>query len=123
VYRDGGLMDYHLNQRYAEKGDEVVLFFHHQERIVPGWLDKKLKYRETGPDFIENVLMVHPTERFIATLPGGKIPDRDDFAHYVDDPGSRIRNWRRAAELADSLGEQFLELIESNKIRAVVQKM
>jgi len=123
VYRDGGLMDYHLNQRYAEKGDEVVLLFHHQERIVPGWLDKRLRYREAAPDFIENVLMVQPTAEFIAKLPGGKIPDRDDFAHYVDDPGLRIRNWRRAAALADSLGEQFLELMASDRIRAVVQKM
>jgi hypothetical protein len=123
IYRDGGLMDYHLNQRYAEKKEDVVLLFHHQGRIIPGWLDKKLKYRESGSEYLENVLMISPTEEFIQKLPGGKIPDRDDFKIFVNDPSTRIKNWWRAVELSSPLGEQFLELVESKKIRDVVQEM
>ena len=123
IYRDGGLMDYHLNQKYAEKKEDIVLLFHHQDRIIPGWLDKKLKYKESGSENMENVLMISPTEEFIQKLPGGKIPDRDDFKIFAADPSARIKNWRRAVELSFPLGEQFLELVESKKIRDDVQEM
>ena len=39
VYRDGGLINYQLNQDYSP-GDGLTLFFHYQERITPGWFDK-----------------------------------------------------------------------------------
>lgn len=123
VYRDGGVMDYHLNQNYAEKKDDVTLLFNHQERIIPGWLDKKLKYRELENDVLKNVLMIYPSQEFIQKLPGGKIPDREDFKIFIDNPTERIKNWWRAVDLAQPLGEQFLELIESNKVRQVVQKI
>ncbi|HEX7416355.1 MAG TPA: hypothetical protein VF305_04150 [Smithellaceae bacterium] len=45
IYRDGGLIDYHLTHQFAAKENETVLFFHHQERIIPGWLDKNLIHR------------------------------------------------------------------------------
>ena len=123
VYRDGGLIDYHLTHNYAAKDDDIVLFFNHQERIIPGWLDKKLSYRLPRADDLDNVLMIHPSPGFVAGLPGGKIPDRDDFAIYIDDPSARIRNWWSAVERAQPLGEEFLELIESGKIRDVVEKI
>jgi hypothetical protein len=120
VYRDGGLIDYHLTQKYASKDDEITLFFNHQERIIPGWLDKKLNYRKPLDDILDNVCMIYPSEDFVANLPGGKVPDRDDFATYIDNPCERIRVWRQSVELAEPLGEQFLELVESGRIRDVV---
>ena len=123
TYRDGGLVDYHLNQKYAVKKEDITLFFHHQERIIPGWLDKKLKYRRPSYSALENVLMIYPSENFIQKLPGGKIPDRDDFEIFVDDPETRIKNWWRVVDLSAPLGEQFLELVESGKIRDIVERM
>ena len=123
VYRDGGITDYHLTHNYAATNDDIVLFFNHQERIIPGWLDKKLSYRLPRADDLDNVLMIHPSNGFVARLPGGKIPDRDDFAIFVDDPATRIRNWRDAVQHAEPLGEEFLELIESKKIKNVVEKI
>ncbi len=123
VYRDGGLIDYHLTHNYAATNDDIVLFFNHQERIIPGWLDKKLSYRLPRVHDLDNVLMIHPSNGFVARLPGGKIPDRDDFAIFVDDPATRIRNWRDAVQHAEPLGEEFLELIESKKIKNVVEKI
>ena len=32
VYRDGGLIDYHLSHQFAARENEIVLFFHHQEK-------------------------------------------------------------------------------------------
>lgn len=120
VYRDGGLTDYHLTQNYAPKDNEITLFFNHQERIIPRWMDKKLTYRKPPDHVLDNVLMVYPSDEFVATLPGGKVPDRGDFATFIDNPRVRIEHWLQAVKLAQPLGEQFLELVDSGKIRDVV---
>jgi hypothetical protein len=122
VYRDGGLTDYHLAQNYASKDDEITLFFNHQERIIPRWMDKKLTYRKPPENILDNVLMVYPSDDFIAALPGGKVPDRGDFDTFIDNPEVRIERWLQAVQLAQPLGEQFLELVESGKIRDVVTR-
>jgi hypothetical protein len=123
IYRDGGLVDYHLSHQFAAKENEIVLFFHHQERIIPGWLDKKIESREPEPFALNNVLMVFPSQSFIENLPGGKVPDRTDLVTFINDQETRINNWRKAVELSAPLGEDFLELVESGKIRDVVEKL
>ena len=123
VYRDGGLIDYHLTHQYAAKENEIVLFFHHQERIIPGWLDKRLKKRQPPEGSLDNVLMIYPSDNFVSRLPGEKVPDRDDFLTFIDDPSSRIRNWQKAIEMSSSFGEQFLNMIESGRIRHLVGKL
>src|SRR5512145_566233 len=104
VYRDGGLIDYHLSHQFAAKNNELVLFFHHQERIIPGWLDKKIKRRVPDEQTLSNVVMVFPSQSFIDKLPGGKVPDRDDFLTYIDQGGERIKNWNKAVDLSAPLG-------------------
>jgi hypothetical protein len=123
IYRDGGLTDYHLTRTYASNENDLTLFFLHQERIIPGWLDKRLKNRQPPPEALENVVMVFPSDNLIAKLPQGKVPDRDDFKTYMDNPALRIKNWRQAAALSSHLGEVFLEMVESNKIRDVVERL
>ncbi len=123
VYRDGGLIDYHLTHQFAASENEIVLFFHHQERIVPGWMDKDNLRRVPDAETLSNVLMVFPAQSFVEKLPGEKIPDRTDFITYMDDPQARIQNWRKAVELAAPLGEEFLELVESGKIKDIVERI
>lgn len=123
VYRDGGLIDYHLSHQFAAKDDELVLFFSHDERIIPGWLDKKNRRRAPDKDILKNVVMVLPSQSFIDRLPDSKVPDRDDFMAYADQPAERIHKWNKAVELCAPLGEEFLELIESGKIRDILEKM
>jgi hypothetical protein len=123
IYRDGGLIDYHLTHRYGMKSGDMTLFFHHQERIIPGWLDKRLKSRKPDGKILDNVLMIYPSPEFVAKLPGGRIPDRTDYATFINDPRQRIENWRQAAEVAAPLGEEFLELVFSGKIRNIVEKL
>jgi len=122
VYRDGGLIDYHLTHQFAAKENEIVLFFHHQERIIPGWLDKNIERRIPPPYALNNVLMIFPSQSFIENLPDGKVPDRTDLITYINDPEKRIKNWYKAAELSEPLGEEFLELVESGKIKNIVEK-
>ena len=100
-----------------------MLFFHHQERIIPGWLDKKIVRRVTDAETLSNVLMVFPSQSFIEKLPGEKVPDRTDLLTFIDDQETRIKNWRKAVELSAPLGEDFLELVASGKLRDVVEKI
>lgn len=121
-YVDGGLMDYHLTHDYSAK-DELTLFFHHQERIIPGWLDQKLKNRVTSGGVLDKVLMICPREGLIARLPDGKVPDRNDYVTYLDNPRQRRSNWLRAVEITAPLGEEFLEMVASNRLGQVVERL
>lgn len=123
VYRDGGLVDYHLAQNFGASENDLTLLFLHQDRLIPGWLDKRLVKRKPAAADLHNLILVHPAEEFVASLPGGKVPDRDDFVTFLDDPQTRIANWRRAVAAAEPLGEIFLELVAGGKIREVVQPL
>ena len=123
IYRDGGLVDYHLNHDYAGREEDVTLFFHHQERVIPGWLDKNLKKRHPRAGVLDSVLMVHPSEDLVQKFPNGKIPDRDDFAIFMDDPKERIKNWENVVDLCAPLGELFIEAVESGKIREIIERI
>ncbi|MBU2053745.1 MAG: hypothetical protein KKC25_02040 [Proteobacteria bacterium] len=123
LYRDGGLIDYHISQDYSTRDRGLILFFHHQERIIPGWMDKRLKRRRPPAQFLDSVVMVYPSEEFVAGLPDGRIPDRGDFKTFIDDPATRIANWRRTVELAEPLGEEFLELVASGRLKDRVEKL
>lgn len=123
IYRDGGIIDYHLAGNYAAKETDLTLLFTHQDRLIPGWMDKRLKARKPSPEDVSNIIMVYPSESFIASLPLGKVPDRGDFKTFVDDPETRIANWRKAVALAEPLGEIFMELAVSGKIKDVVQPL
>ncbi len=123
VYRDGGLIDYHLSHQFAENENDLVLFFHHEERIIPGWLDKKLKKRRPADETLENTVMIFPSQKFIDKLPDGKVPDRDDFMRYVDRGPQRIANWKKAVDLCAGLGEDFCALVQGGRIKDIVEKM
>ena len=123
VYRDGGVTDYHLAQAYSGHETDVTLLFLHQERIIPGWLDKRLKRRQPPAAALENVLMVYPSDNLISRLPMGKVPERNDFTVFMNDPATRIQNWQQAVAQCEHLGEVFLELVESNKIGEVVERL
>lgn len=123
MYRDGGLMDYHLNQKYSGEKGAVTLLFNHQRRLIPTWLDKRLSSRQPPGEYLEDLLMVYPSSDFIRKLPYGKVPERGDFRKYADNPSKRMRDWKRAVEVSKHLGEKFLELVESGKLREVVERM
>ena len=123
IYRDGGLTDYHLNQKYAGGKGAITLMFNHQERIIPTWMDKRLKLRQPPEKYLEDLLMVYPSDDFIRKLPYNRVPDRGDFKRYADNPSGRIRSWRQTVAASKHLGEQFLELVESGRLRDVVKRI
>ncbi len=123
VYRDGGIVDYHLDHDYTVREDDITLLFHHENRIIPGWFDKKIRGRRPQTEFLDNLLVLYPSPDFIETFPGRKLSDRDDFQTFVDDPAGRILNWRKLAELCAPLGEVFIEQVESGKIRELAEPL
>ena len=104
-YRDGGLIDYHIDLPIAEEG--LVFMPHFSRRFVSGWLDKALPWRR--PRFLDNYLVIHPTDAWIASLPDKKIPDRSDFKRYRYDYDQRVQVWRQVAERSQELAQCLAE--------------
>ncbi len=107
AYWDGGITDYHLHLRYSGMGEGLVLYPHFQSRIVPGWLDKALKRRHRPTAALDNVVVLAPSPAWIAGLPGGKLPDRQDFKTFGDDLEGRMRAWHRALAESRRLADEF----------------
>jgi len=108
TYWDGGIIDYHPHLPYHHsKG--LVLYPHFTGRIVPGWLDKALPWREARGEWLDNVVLVAPSREYLAKLPHGKLPDRGDFARFAGDDAGRMKYWRTAISESDRLGHAFLE--------------
>jgi hypothetical protein len=106
AYWDGGISDYHLH--LDTRGvDGVVLYPHFQPHVVPGWLDKSLRWRHGSTPFLDRMLLLVPSPDWIARLPNGKLPDRTDFFRYAQDFSGRVRVWQQAASLAQQLADEF----------------
>lgn len=120
TYWDGGLIDYHLALPYSrihDTGtDDIVLYPHFTDHIVPGWLDKPLPWRRAGRsrdrDWLDNVLLVSPSRAFLQTLSRGKLPDRKDFMHYGLNHDWRILNWKLAIGEGERLRDELAAFVE-----------
>lgn len=103
-YWDGGIIDYHFDLR-ACTASGLILFPHFRADITPGWFDKFLPWRRLHPRQIDRLVLLCPSRHFVASLPGGKIPDRTDFTRF--DERTRRQHWHtcimRSAALADEL--------------------
>ena len=119
VYRDGGLLDYHMINNYRLKESEIVLLPHFFRTAKPGWFDKSLPYRKPSAATRKYMLFICPSESFINQLPGAKVPDRKDFGLF--DFQERNARWQKAYDLSRLLGEELAELIYSGRIRDEVK--
>ncbi len=120
VHWDGGVTDYHLDLD-PPAGDGLVLYPHFYPYIVPGWFDKALPWRRAHGPQLARTLLIAPSDAFVASLPGGKIPDRRDFAslsHTV-----REQRWQAVRERTAELGDELRALITSGDIAAHVEPL
>jgi hypothetical protein len=123
VYRDGGMIDYHLDLPYRLDLSELVFMPHFAGKLIPGWLDKQLRWRRPTKANIAQVVMVAPSPDFVRRLPGAKIPDRTDFKRFFQKDGERFAAWDRVVEMCRAPSEAFVESVESRRIREEVQPM
>ncbi len=121
AYRDGGLLDYHLDLPYT--GDGVVLYPHFTDKVIPGWFDKGLPWRRGDAERLQDVLLLAPSRDYLAALPHGKLPDRSDFKRYLGDDAGRERYWRHAMAESTRLGDEFLELVDSGRLADRLQPL
>ena len=117
VYRDGGVIDYHMDMPLTGESEGIALFPHYMERVIPGWLDKKLSWRKPGARNMDNVLMMAPSKQFIDRLPYHKIPDRNDFYRFEGKDSQRFAYWSAVAKASQVLADEFMEAVLSGNIR------
>lgn len=90
---DGGITDYHLHWDYRNSKNQITLYPHFQEEVIPGWFDKKFKKRHRWTSHFDNVVLIYPNPEFVSALPRKKIPDRGDFKLYGEDWKKRKSVW------------------------------
>ncbi|MDH1443530.1 patatin-like phospholipase family protein [Pseudomonas sp. GD03721] len=121
AYRDGGLLDYHLDLPY--NGEDIVLYPHFTDRVIPGWFDKSMPWRRGDRTRLQDVLLLAPSRDYLARLPHGKLPDRTDFKRYLGNDAGRERYWRQAMAESARLGDEFLELVENGRLAERLQPL
>lgn len=122
MFRDGGIIDYHLDLPFLPDNDGLVLYPHFYDYITPGWFDKN-RYRKPNPEHMKNVVLISPSKAFVKTLPHGRIPDRKDFQTFKGRDKERMDFWWTAAEKSKQLGEDFHDAVVSGKIRHLVKPL
>lgn len=111
MYRDGGIIDYHFDVKINNPG--LILYPHFNCDPKAGWFDKNLK-RKVAPQNYDNVVMITPSKKFVAGLPYGKIPDRNDFTDL--DADTRIKYWNTVFSETEKLAEAFDKNLLNQKI-------
>jgi len=123
TYRDGGVIDYHMNLPFAIGDDDVVFMPHFFEHVTPGWFDKKLSWRREATTGMDNTVLVAPSPEFVASLPGGKIPDRTDFKTFVDRNSERMAMWREVVQRCRVLGNELEDLFQAPPSKITIQPL
>lgn len=115
AYWDGGLIDYHLHWDWRPL-EGIVLMPHFVPHVTAGWLDKFLPWRrhglgEAGGGWLDRLVLAVPSPALLASLPGGRLPERQDFHRYGLDHDRRLRDWRRAIAQCEAMAEDFAEAV------------
>jgi hypothetical protein len=118
MYWDGGVLDYHLDLDFGP-GAGLVLYPHFYAHVVPGWFDKGLPWRRAAGANFRRTLLVAPSDAFVASLPGGKIPDRRDF--YALTEPERVRRWQGVVDASARLGDELRELLATGRVAEAVR--
>ncbi|NVO07416.1 MAG: phospholipase [Rhodoferax sp.] len=121
AYWDGGITDYHLHLNFAAARPQgIVLYPHFQQQVVPGWLDKSLKWRHGATPFLDTTLLLAPRPEWVASLPNAKLPDRSDFTHYGNDLAARVKVWTAATAASQQLADEFASWLHRPDPRQVL---
>jgi hypothetical protein len=103
-YWDGGIVDYHFDLN-AYQGSGLALYPHFCASVTPGWFDKFLPWRRRGTEVMDRVVLLCPSDTYLARLPHSKIPDRSDMTTLPHQ--ERVEYWERAVASSVTLAEDF----------------
>ena len=96
-----------------------MLYPHFQHRVVPGWLDKQLRWRHRATPALDHMVLLSPHPDWVRSLPHAKLPDRHDFTHYGADTAARARAWGAATRASQQLADEWAAWLERPDMRAV----
>ena len=116
---DGGIVDYHFHWHYAAMQPGLVLYPHFQKQVVPGWLDKGLKWRHRSTPALDNMVVLSPSPDWVRSLPNAKLPDRNDFTHYGTDSAARAKAWLAATRASQQLVDEWQAWLARPDMNAV----
>ena len=94
----------------------LVLYPHFQQSVVPGWLDKSLKWRHRSSAALDHMVVLAPNPEWIKTLPHAKLPDRQDFKFHGRDLQARIAHWTKAVGESERLVEEFARALSAEYV-------
>jgi predicted acylesterase/phospholipase RssA len=120
IYRDGGVIDYHLDLPLGEP-DRLTLFPHFFDRLIPGWFDKSLAWRKHNPLHTDRTVVICPSAEFIARLPGSKVPDRADFVRMPE--ARRIEVWRSVVSACRALADDLNDVLDKDHLAARLEPL
>ena len=112
--RDGGLVDYHFDQFQLDTNG-LILYPHFHHHLQPSWLEHRHPRSRVNQDVVDRMVVLHPDPRWIASLPTGALPDRQDA--YRCDETERIRRWREAVRRSQELAQALHSVIASGDIQ------
>ena len=120
IYRDGGIIDYHLDLDTSPDG-RLTLFPHFFGYLKPGWFDKKLPWRRHNPANIDRTLVICPAESFVNRLPNRKVPDRTDFQNMA--PEARRKAWRSVVAACRELADELNDVLDKGELPARLEPL
>jgi len=120
IYRDGGIIDYHLDLQTSPEG-QLTLFPHFFSHLIPGWFDKKLPWRRHTASNVDRTLLICPSEAFVGTLPNQKIPDRTDFVTMS--PQLRRKVWRSTVSQCAAMAEDLNTVLDQEQMAARIEPL
>jgi len=120
IYRDGGIIDYHLDLPTSQEG-RLTLFPHFFDYLKPGWFDKKLSWRRHAAANTDRTVVICPSAEFVARLPNGKVPDRTDFQTMT--PELRRKVWRSVVDACEELGAELHRTLDREDLPAQLEPL
>ncbi|MCZ8096041.1 MAG: patatin-like phospholipase family protein [Acidovorax sp.] len=115
----GGLFHSKNGVAVSDQGAGLVLYPHFQHQVVPGWLDKGLRWRHRSTAALDTMVVLSPRPEWVKTLPNAKLPDRQDFMHYGHDTAARAKAWLTATAAAQQLADELAQWLERPDLGAV----
>ena len=65
-----------------------------------------------GADWLDSMILISPSPELVASLPNGKLPDRNDFYRYGTDHTARIAAWKRAVAECQRFADEAAAWLE-----------
>lgn len=124
IYRDGGLLDYHaIADNVCTLNRGLVLYPHFYTYLKEGWFDKFWPWRRVSGRQLESTVLIGPSDDFVQSLPGARIPERQDFTRFRGKDQLRVQRWTEVRDRSMELGEAFLQQLNSGDIAGHVELM